>query len=75
MEGRPTFSHMDKKLEEKQDSKMCDVLHKSVDEKLECIPEMKERQIRMEGKLDGLKGMVEAFKEVVTILSQKEGGK
>lgn len=46
---RPTFRDTDDKYKE---VKVCDVIHKSVDEKLSCIPEIKKTVIQIETKID-----------------------
>ena len=46
---RPTFDQANKKYKEEN---VCDEVHKRVDEKLECIPGMEKRQVRIETKLD-----------------------
>ncbi|KKM05281.1 hypothetical protein LCGC14_1755720 [marine sediment metagenome] len=42
--NRPTFDHTDEKYKNKE---VCDAIHKSVDEKLSCIPEIKETVIEI----------------------------
>jgi len=46
---RPTFKEMEERYTEK---KVCDEIHKSVDEKLDCIPIIKDTVIRLETKMD-----------------------
>lgn len=48
---RPTWTEAREELKE---AKVCDVIHERVDEKIGCLPEMKERQIRMEEKQKGI---------------------
>ncbi|KKM04952.1 hypothetical protein LCGC14_1759080 [marine sediment metagenome] len=41
---RPTWTEANKRF---KDTKVCDEIHKSVNEKLECIPEIKETVIEI----------------------------
>lgn len=49
MVKRPTFKEADDRYKEK---KVCDVIHKSVEEKLDCIPEIKTTVTQIETKID-----------------------
>ena len=46
---RPTFKDTDDKYKNKE---VCDEIHKSVNEKLECIPDIKKTVIQIETKID-----------------------
>lgn len=46
---RPTFKDTDEKYKE---VKVCDVIHKSVTEKLKCIPDIKTTVTQIETKID-----------------------
>jgi len=46
---RPTFRDSEKKF---RDQPVCDERHKSVEEKLNCIPEVKDTLARVETKVD-----------------------
>jgi len=46
---RPTWDEVNKKF---KDSKVCDEIHKSVDEKLTCMPIIKDTVARLETKVD-----------------------
>lgn len=46
---RPTFEDANKRYKE---TKVCDEIHKSANEKLNCIPEIKDRVTRIETKID-----------------------
>lgn len=46
---RPTFKDTDAKY---KDTKVCDEIHKSVDEKLACIPDIKEKVTQIATKID-----------------------
>ena len=53
---RPTFKDTNEQFKEveekKQDQKMCAQIHKSTDEKLACLPEMKDGITRLETALN-----------------------
>lgn len=49
LEKRPTFTHTD---ETYQGVKLCEEVHKRVDEHLKCLPEIKESIVRIETKID-----------------------
>ncbi|RKY32386.1 MAG: hypothetical protein DRP74_02625 [Candidatus Omnitrophota bacterium] len=46
---RPTFGEAEKRYKKKE---VCDEIHKSVDEKLSCIPEIKKTVTQIETKID-----------------------
>ena len=46
---RPTFKEADSRY---KNEKVCDAVHKSVDEKLSCIPEIKETVTEIKTKID-----------------------
>lgn len=46
---RPTFKDADKKY---KGSQVCDEIHKSVDEKLKCLPDIKTSVTQIETKID-----------------------
>ena len=48
---KPTYKEVEDKFTE---IKLCNQIHKSVDEKLECIPEIKKTVIQIETKIDML---------------------
>lgn len=46
---RPSFKEADDRY---KDTKSCTAVHKSVDEKLKCLPDIKDRTTRIETKID-----------------------
>lgn len=46
---RPTFKEADDRYKK---AEVCNVIHKSVDEKLACLPEMKKSLTQIETKID-----------------------
>lgn len=49
IDERPTFRDTDRRYKKIE---VCDEMHKSVDEKLDCIPEIKDTVVRLETKMD-----------------------